>query len=139
AATRELVVNLVTEEMLDAVNLCSADFPAGESEVEAAGLELLPSHAVRPPRVAASPAQLECRLHTLLLVGANRLLVAEVLQVHARDDLIDPARWRVRTDRLGLVGRMHGPSWYARTGDLLERPRVSYEDWLAARKGQERE
>src|ERR1700732_3011557 len=57
----EFVVHLVDEALALAMNDCAIDFPAGDSEVEAAALETLPSVDVRVPRLAAAPFALECR------------------------------------------------------------------------------
>ncbi len=61
-ATGEFVFNLATRPLFDAMNISSGDQPAGESEFAAAGLEAAPSRLVKAPRVAASPASLECRV-----------------------------------------------------------------------------
>src|SRR5690606_18818520 len=59
-ATGEFVCNLVSWELRESMNLTSATLPAGESEAAAAGLEMVASRRVAPPRVAAAPAALEC-------------------------------------------------------------------------------
>ncbi len=59
-ATHEFVVNLVDEPMAEAMNTTSASLPYGESELDLAGVETLPSSLVRPPRIAQAPASLEC-------------------------------------------------------------------------------
>lgn len=127
----EFVVNLVCEALAEAMNVCGIDFPAGVSELDAARLTTLPSTQVSVPRLAASPVHLECRLHSVVAVGDNRIVLAEVVCLHVRDEFLDgdPARPRVRTEALGLIGRMHGGGWYARTTDLFDLPRTSYEDW----------
>ncbi len=61
-ATGEFVVNLVTRPLFDAMNITADSFGAGENEFLKAGLEMAPSRLVKPPRVAASPANLECRV-----------------------------------------------------------------------------
>ena len=130
-ATGEFVINLVDENLAQQMNICAVDFPPGESEIEAAGLELLPSLRVKPPRVALSPAHLECREHATIEIRRTRVVLGEVLHVHIRDDLVNPEKYYVRSEALGLIGRMHGGGWYARTSDLFEMPRLSYEQWLA--------
>ncbi len=62
AETGEFVCNLATYDLRDEMNASSAPLPRGTSEFLHAGLETAPSTMVRPPRVAASPAALECRL-----------------------------------------------------------------------------
>ncbi|WID99639.1 flavin reductase family protein [Bosea vestrisii] len=60
--TGEFTCSLVTKALDQQMNLTSAPLPRGESEYGHAGLEMAPSRIVRPPRVAASPAALECKL-----------------------------------------------------------------------------
>src|SRR5947207_8304744 len=59
--TREFVVNLVTEEIAEKMNLASGDFASQVSEFDEAGLSRAPSEVVRPPRIAESPVSFECR------------------------------------------------------------------------------
>ena len=61
-ATGEFVFNLCTRPLFDAMNISSGDQAEGESEFEAAGLEMAPCRVVKAPRVAASPAALECKV-----------------------------------------------------------------------------
>jgi flavin reductase (DIM6/NTAB) family NADH-FMN oxidoreductase RutF len=58
----EFVWNLATWDLREAMNQTSAALPRGQSEFEAAGLQLAPSRLVAPPRVAAAPVALECRV-----------------------------------------------------------------------------
>jgi len=118
-ASGELVVNLVTEDLAERMNITAADFPPGVNELEVAGLTALPSAIVKPPRVAESPVNIECRvLHTLHLGEPPResaLFVAQVVMWHIRDDLVD-ADYRVDQAALHAIARMGGPA-YARTRD----------------------
>ncbi|TMJ57206.1 MAG: flavin reductase family protein, partial [Alphaproteobacteria bacterium] len=49
--------------------------------------------------------------------------------IHIRDDLVDPEKFYVQTDKMRLIGRMHGRGWYARTSDLFLMDRISFADW----------
>ena len=130
------MVNLVGEAIAEAMNVCGIDFPAGVSELDAARLSTLPSAQVSCPRLAESPVHLECRLHSVVPIGDNRIVLGEVVGLHVSDEFLegDDARPRVRTEALHLIGRMHGGGWYARTGDLFDLPRVPYEEWLKEQK-----
>ncbi len=64
--TKEFVVNIVTYELAEAMNLTSGEYDASVNEFELAKLAQEPSTIVRPPRVAASPVSFECRLHQIL-------------------------------------------------------------------------
>ncbi len=123
--TQEFVVNLVDELLAEAMNLCASSLPPGENELSLAGLTAIPSLVVRPPRIAEAPASLECRCHSILEIGGNRLVIGEVLRVHVRDGLFDPETWLLRPGTYHPIGRMQSPHWYCRTEDLFElrRPR----------------
>ena len=130
----EFVVNIVTEDIAEAMNVTSIDFPAGTDELALAGLTGVPSHAVKPPRVGESPVNMECREVQTTEIGRNRIILGEVLCMHVRDDLVDPEKFYVHTERLHAVGRMHAPGWYAKTRELFEMPRVTYEEWAARKR-----
>ena len=129
----EFVVNLVDEPLAEAMNLCAIDLPPEVSELDLAGLELLPGEAVAPGRIAAAPVSMECRRYVTLQPGPERYVVlGEVLVLHVRDGILDPARLRVDRDAYAPIGRLFGGG-YVRTRDRFEMPRISYRDWLARR------
>ncbi len=130
-ATKGFVVQLVDEDSAAAMNRTATPFPAGESELALAGLQTLPSAHVSPPRIASSPVAFECVLHQEIALGdRNALILGRVLAMHIRDEAIaDVERLHVATERLGLIGRMHGAGWYARTTDLFQLGRISLEEW----------
>lgn len=70
--TGEFVVNMATYELREAVNITSQFVSAGTNEAALAGLDMIPSRIVKPPRVAASPVHLECRFHCSLPCPATR-------------------------------------------------------------------
>lgn len=92
-ATGEFVANLATEDLRHAMNLTSASLPEGEDEMLHAGLTPAPSRTVKPPRVAESPAALECKVVSVTELEdvAGRkigryIVIGQVVGVH-----IDPA------------------------------------------------
>jgi flavin reductase (DIM6/NTAB) family NADH-FMN oxidoreductase RutF len=60
--TGEFTCSIVSKALAQQMNMTSAPLPRGTSEYAHAGLEMAPSRFVKPPRVAASPAALECKL-----------------------------------------------------------------------------
>jgi flavin reductase (DIM6/NTAB) family NADH-FMN oxidoreductase RutF len=122
---KEFTVNIVDEALAGAMNVCAIDLPAGDSELAAARLTSVASAQVSVPYVAESPASLECRLRETVEIGSNIMLLGEVVHIHLRDDLFDPEKFYVLTDKLQPIGRMHGGGWYARTTDLFDMPRFS--------------
>ncbi len=128
--TGEFVVNLVDEALAERMNICAVDFPDDIAELEMAGLTPVASAEIRPPRIARSPVSFECRRITGLSLGPRSVLeVGRVIHIHIRDDLVDPAKFYVATEKMRLIGRMHGRGWYARTSDLFLMDRLSREDW----------
>jgi flavin reductase (DIM6/NTAB) family NADH-FMN oxidoreductase RutF len=118
--TREFVVNLVDETIAEAMNRCAASLPYGMSELEHAGLTTAPSTAVAPPRIAESPASLECSEWGTLQIGRNRLIIGLVKRVHLKEECFDAENERVRGEKLALIGRMSAPHGYCRTRDRFE-------------------
>ncbi len=129
--TKEFVVNLVSEDMAEAMNITAIEFEPEVNEIAEAELETIPSVHVKPPRIAASPVSMECALLQIVELGPdNALVLGRVLAMHVRDDLvIDPAKHYVDTPGLKLIGRMHGAGWYARTSDLFKMDRIPRGNW----------
>jgi len=123
--TQEFVVNLVDEALAEQMNLCSAALPPGENELLRAGLTTVASSIVKPPHIAESPVSLECRSHSIIEIGDNRLIIGEVLRVHVKEGILDPATWLVKPGSYHPIGRMQSPHWYCRTTDLFELKRPS--------------
>jgi flavin reductase (DIM6/NTAB) family NADH-FMN oxidoreductase RutF len=124
--TKEFVVNIVTEDIVEQMNLTAPEYEPNIDEFSVSGLTPSASRVVRPPRVAESPIQLECKLVDILTfgetVGAGSLVLGQVVHVHVRDDVYRDGR--IDVDMLRAVGRMAGHD-YARTRDrfALERPK----------------
>ena len=133
AATGEFVVNLVDEAIAEAMNLTAVDFPPGESEPAVAGLGLAASTQVKPPRLATAPAALECRRTVGMAFGPDReLMIGEVLGVHARAGIVDPATSVSTSLRCSPWAASAGNA-YARQRDLFELRRMTYAEWRAKR------
>ncbi len=122
-AMHEFVVNLVDENIAEAMNQCAASLPFGENELIRAGLTAAPSSIVKPPRILESPASLECVEWGTLQIGKNRVVIGLIKRLHVRDELFDTEKKRIHTDKLFLIGRMASPHWYCRTRDRFEMKR----------------
>jgi flavin reductase (DIM6/NTAB) family NADH-FMN oxidoreductase RutF len=131
--TGEFVINTVTEENAESMNLCATEFPPGESEVAALGLATEPSVKVKPPRLAIAPANFEAREVQTLLIGGNQIVVGELLVAHIRDEFIDAQTLRVHTEKMGIIGRLQGGEGggYSRTREPFHMKRLKYEEWKA--------
>jgi flavin reductase (DIM6/NTAB) family NADH-FMN oxidoreductase RutF len=123
--TKEFVVNIVSEEIVRQMNLCSGDYPPDIDEFEVSGLTPLASELVRPSRVAESLVQMECRLTQIVEVSSKptggSMVFGEVVRFHLQDGLVTGVK--IDPDKLNAIGRMGGPT-YCRTRDRfdLERP-----------------
>jgi flavin reductase (DIM6/NTAB) family NADH-FMN oxidoreductase RutF len=133
--TGEFVVNIVTDDLAEQMNLTAIDFPPEIDEIDAAGLSTAPSTAVRPPRIAQAHAALECREHTTLEIGNSRIILGRILSIYVDDRFVDPAGPYIHAEELGLIGRMNGLGNYARTRDaFFQIPRITLDDWQKNRK-----
>ena len=125
-ATGEFVVNIVSEEIAEQMNMTSAEVSPEVDEFELSGLTPLASDLVKPPRVAESKVQMECRLRQIIEVsdkpGGGFLVLGEVLRFHIQDSLLDG--YKIDADLLKAIGRMGGPT-YTRTRDrfAMQRPK----------------
>ena len=116
----EFVINMVTEKLAEKMVQTSFKYANGESELEAVGLSTVPSISVAPPRIVESPVHLECRRLSIQEIGVNRLILGTVLHGAVDNEFYDTESERILTDKIGPVGRMHGPAGYTRTHDLFE-------------------
>ncbi|HEX5226498.1 MAG TPA: flavin reductase family protein [Bryobacteraceae bacterium] len=124
--SREFVVNVVSEEIAEKMNLCSGEYPPEVDEFQVSGLTPIPSDLVKPPRVAESHINMECRLlYTLSmsnLVNGGNLVLGEVIRFHIDDAMFQ--NYRIDADKLRAVGRMAG-NGYTRTRDRFDMIRPS--------------
>jgi flavin reductase (DIM6/NTAB) family NADH-FMN oxidoreductase RutF len=128
--TGEFVVNIVTEDIAQKMNLCATDFPAEMNEAELAGFTMTPSQSVKVPRLAEARAALECREHATIEIGRSRIILGRVVSVYVEDCFVDPAGPYIKAEELHAIGRMNGLGNYVRTRDaFLTIPRISYEQW----------
>jgi flavin reductase (DIM6/NTAB) family NADH-FMN oxidoreductase RutF len=126
-ATGEFVVNIVSEEIADKMNLSAAEYPHGIDEFEVSGLTAVSSDLVRPPRVQEAHVSMECKLAQIIDVSTRpnggSLIIGEVVRFHVDDAIVE--NFRIDPDKLRAVGRMGGND-YSRTRDRFEmiRPKV---------------
>ncbi|TDE36179.1 flavin reductase family protein [Antarcticimicrobium sediminis] len=127
-SARDFVVNLVSRELAEAMNVTCINAPPEVSEIDVAKLETLPGVHVSAPRIARAPVSIECVLQQVVETGpAQRLLIGEVKAIHIADAyLLNPERGHVDAPALNLIARMHGAGWYAHAPDMFELERPVY-------------
>jgi flavin reductase (DIM6/NTAB) family NADH-FMN oxidoreductase RutF len=113
---RECVINIVNYAMVQQTSLASTEFPKGVNEFEKAGLTMLPSVLVKPPRVAEAPVQMECIVKEIIPLGENagagNLILAEVKLIHIKEEILD-VEGKIDQAKIDLVARLGG-DWYCR-------------------------
>jgi flavin reductase (DIM6/NTAB) family NADH-FMN oxidoreductase RutF len=125
--TGEFVVNVVTYDVAEAMNLTSGEYDATVNEFELAKLTPCASQKVKPPRVGESAVSFECKLYQIIDFSApphgGSLVIGEIVSIHidekhSKDGRLDP-------NSLDLIGRMGG-NQYSRTTQRFEmnRPKV---------------
>ncbi len=112
----EVVINIVTYEMVEQVSLASCDYPKDVNEFVKSGLTALSADVVKPPRVKESPASFECKVNQIISLGdeggAGNLVICEVLRIHIKEDILDTVT-TIDPRKLDAVARM-GADFYCR-------------------------
>ena len=120
-ATGEFVVNIVSEEIAEQMNLCSGEYAHGVSEFEISGLTPVPSGLVKPPYVLESHVNMECKLVQTVEISirprGGTLIIGEVVRFHIDEAIV--GNFRIDPDKLRAIGRMGG-NGYTRTRDRFE-------------------
>jgi flavin reductase (DIM6/NTAB) family NADH-FMN oxidoreductase RutF len=119
--TGEFVINIVSEAIANATNLTAANVPPEVDEFALAGLTAIASEVVKAPRVAESPAQMECKLLQIIFTGegvaAGVIVLGEIVRFHVAAELEE--NYRIDPTKLDAVGRMAGNTW-VRTQDRFD-------------------
>jgi flavin reductase (DIM6/NTAB) family NADH-FMN oxidoreductase RutF len=119
---REFVVNIVSEEIAQQMNLTAGDYAPDVSEFGVSGLTPIPSDIVRPPRVLESPVNMECKVHDIIELSCKpmggSIVIGEVIRFHVRDSIIDKDMF-IDPGKLKPVARLGGPS-YSRIRDRFD-------------------
>jgi flavin reductase (DIM6/NTAB) family NADH-FMN oxidoreductase RutF len=127
--TAQFVVNVVTEDIAEAMNISATELAPDVNEFERAGLTPAPSKTVRPPRVAESPIHFECDLDQIVDIGSEMgggsVVIGRVRHIHADDTVVFDGD-KIDLQALRPIGRLAG-SAYCRVTDLFDMERPSSE------------
>ena len=128
-ATGDYVINILGDDLVEAMNTTSASFPAGEDEFRWAGLTPEPSESVAAPRIAEAPVAFEVRHRETRDYGTagspSFLVVGDVVRIRIHDRVLDGHH--VLPEQLRAVARMGGPATYARTTDRFDLDRPAWD------------
>jgi flavin reductase (DIM6/NTAB) family NADH-FMN oxidoreductase RutF len=125
-STKEVVINIVSFEMVQQMSLSSTEYKKGVNEFKKAGFTELASTVVKPPRVGESPVQFECKVNDVVALGteggAGNLIICEVVQMHIDESILDEVG-RIDPVKIDTVARMGG-NWYNRSKEgIFEIPK----------------
>ena len=123
----EVVINIVNYNMVQQQSLASTEYAKEVDEFDKSGFTAIPSQHIKPPRVAESPVQLECRVKEIITIqeggGTGNLVLAEVICMHIQGNLLNEND-QMDQAALDLVARLGG-DWYCRVtkDNLFEVPK----------------
>jgi flavin reductase (DIM6/NTAB) family NADH-FMN oxidoreductase RutF len=124
-ATGEFVVNIVTEDLVEAMNMSSAELPAGIDEFSVANLISAPSVVVQVPRVALSPIHFECKVTHIIDIGdqpgSGSVVIGRVVHIHVDESVLLDGD-KIDLEKLRPIGRLAGSS-YCRVVDIFQMDR----------------
>ncbi|HWA35320.1 MAG TPA: flavin reductase family protein [Cyclobacteriaceae bacterium] len=113
-AVAEVVINIVSYEMVEQASLSSCEFPAGVNEFKKAGFTEVRSERIKPPRVGESPVSFECKVNQVIELGtegsAGNLVICEILLMHINEKVLDE-NGRIDPLKLDAVARMGGDNY----------------------------
>ncbi|MGK2863794.1 MAG: flavin reductase family protein [Chitinophagaceae bacterium] len=115
----EVVINIVTFDMVQQTSLASCEYPKGVNEFMKAGFTPIPATLVKPPMVKESKVNLECKVIEIKSLGteggAGNLVICEVLRMHIDDSLLD-ADMKIDQRKINHVARLGG-NWYCQVNE----------------------
>jgi Conserved protein/domain typically associated with flavoprotein oxygenases, DIM6/NTAB family len=118
----EVVINVVTFDMVQQASLASTEYPRGTNEFIKSGFTQVPSEKIRPFRVKESPVQIECKVRQVIETGtgggAANLIICEVLLIHINENIFDESGL-IDPDKINLVGRMGGNYYVKASGNAV--------------------
>lgn len=120
-ATGEVVINVVSYDMVQQTSLSSTEYADGVNEFVKAGFTAIPSDLVKPFRVKESPVQFECKIQQIISLGteggAGNLIICEIIKMHINESVLDE-NGGIDQHKIDLVSRLGG-NWYSRSNEGL--------------------
>lgn len=127
AGSKEFIVHIVSEEIVEQVNFTSIDAPPEVDELALTDLTTVAGELVQVPRVVEAKIAMECKLYQHVVVGQDALgrptadiIIGEVVRFHIDDALYENGRIDLRG--LNPMSRLAG-LFYGKVGETFERPR----------------
>jgi len=126
-ATKQFVVNMATEDLVDAMNATSVNLPPEGNEFDYAGLTPIASDFIKAPRVKESPVSMECELvHHYSLEdykdGGATIMIGRVVLFHVDESILLPD-YKINQEIYRPIARLAGNN-YSKLGEIfsIKRP-----------------
>lgn len=132
--TGEFVVNVVSKDLVEPMNLTAADFPPEEDEFTWAGLESTPSNRVEPPRVSRAKAAFECKVNKIVSLGNGNMVFGDVLCIHVDESVLRDGR--VDPGLLQPIARLGGSLYSDAAAGIFSLKRPAWDELKTSRDGQ---
>ena len=118
----EVVINVVTYDMVHQMSLTSSPYPKGVDEFVKSGFTPIPSELIKPFRVKESPVQMECKVLEVKELGtgggSGNLIICEVIRIHINEGVLN-AEGQIDQNKIDLVARMGGNFYCRANGEAL--------------------
>ncbi|MEP3350384.1 MAG: flavin reductase family protein [Marinomonas sp.] len=127
--SKEFTVNIVSDALVEAMNICAVQFESNVDEASMAGLSVTLGTLINTPRIKESMISLECKLFSNLSTGEyGDLLLGEVIMAHINESIIDKDNLYINQIGLDAVGRMGGQG-YVRTREYFDLKTIKKEEF----------
>ncbi|MDO6654495.1 flavin reductase family protein [Anaerobacillus sp. 1_MG-2023] len=117
---KEFVINVVSSSLGNEMQKSAENVPAEVDEFEHAGLTPIDSKTVQPKRVKEAAIHMECKLHQIIPLGSNALVLGEMTHYHIQDDTY-LGDYKVDLEKLSPLGRLAGN--YSESKEFFTLPR----------------
>ncbi|MFG6116088.1 flavin reductase family protein [Halobacillus sp. MO56] len=118
--TVEFVINIATTPLGNELQKTADNLPSEVDEFEEAGLTPVASELVKPMRVQEAPIQMECRLHQIIPLGSDHLVIGEMVMYHIKKECYQEA-YKVNLETLRPLGRL--ASQFSESRDFFTLPK----------------
>lgn len=106
----EFVVNLPTEKLAFATDLCGVRSGRDTDKFKLTGLTPEKASAVDAPVIKECPVALECVVKNRLELGTHDMFIASIVAVDVDESLID-GKGKLHLEKAGLICYSHGNYW----------------------------
>jgi len=105
---KEFVINLVSENLTAITDWCGVRSGKKYNKFETMAITPITAEKVKAPLIDESPVNIECAVKDIIPLGSHDMFIADILAIHAREDLLDKKSNALKLDKANLVSYNHG-------------------------------